>query len=119
MKYTVRDCNASGVRLASALGIAVFPYNDTTRDIARRLQVPLADFTKDAGGRVVGASEDCLVLDYAACYGGACVELMHKGRTGHAQPFGSGRLPPAAFVRAVGMMCDALRFRERVEASRL
>ena len=116
-RVTIRDCKAAVVRLASALGVAVLGIDKDTREIAERLRVPVATFTKDDDGRTVSASDDCLVLDYG--YGGAVVEMIHRGSTGRARPFGAARLHPAAFVRALGIACDALRFRERVEAVRI
>ena len=103
---------AAVVRLAASLDIAVLAHDETTRDMAKRIGAKVARFEVGAGedGASVGATEDCIHLDYNPTYGGASIALTKKGHTGEWRPFGCARMSPADFCTAVSMMQDALRF---------
>ena len=118
-RYTERDCKAAVVRLASSLGVAVLGHDKATRDLAERIGAKVARFVDGAGVRGgVGATEDCIYLDYNPTYGGAIVEFTEKGHTGTWNKFGGSRLSPADFCTAIEMMRSALDFAERFAGSK-
>lgn len=110
MRYTQRDCEGAVIRLAVALKVAVLCHGKEMAERARYCGAKVATYVKDKDGNV-GASRDCVRLDYNPTYGGAVVEFTFKGHTGTWQPFGSTRLRPFEFVQAVYYATSAMDFR--------